>query len=150
VNTVLFGITLPDDNLGITLPGDEFIFHELFQSSARPYLEANWLRPRLLAIQKTRPIAYRAKLLGRALVAERTNSSVNFFWMLLSGNAEVVFPSTTPTTTPAANVPTPATVDASGNAASVVATPIAIDASAANGTAPASGQKRKTSAVLSE
>jgi hypothetical protein len=45
------------------------------------------------AITETRPIAFRAKVLGRALLAARTDA--NRFWMLLSGNAEVAFPPTT-------------------------------------------------------
>jgi hypothetical protein len=77
-----------------------------FRGSVIPYLEANRLRPRLLAIQKLRPIAYRAKVLGRALLAVRT--SPNRFWMLLSGNAEVAFLSTTATTTAATSIPVPA------------------------------------------
>jgi hypothetical protein len=77
--------------------------HELFQGSVIPYLETNRLRPRLLAIQKTRPILYRAKVLGRALLSARTNA--NSFWMLLSGNAEVAFPSKAAT----ANLPRLAT-----------------------------------------
>jgi hypothetical protein len=81
--------------------------HEHFRGSVIPYLETNILRPRLLAIQKTRPIAYRAKVLGRALLAARTDA--NNFWMLVSGNAEVAFPSRTTTTTLAANLPIPAT-----------------------------------------
>jgi hypothetical protein len=83
----------------------QFSEHELFRGSVIPYLETNRLRPRVRAIQKTRPIAYRVKVLGRALLAVRTD--VNSFWMLLSGNAEIAFPSTTATTTPAANLPTP-------------------------------------------
>jgi hypothetical protein len=72
--------------------------HELFRGSIIPYLDTNRLRPRLLAIQKTSPIAYRAKVLGRALLSARTDP--NRFWMLLSGNAEVVaFSSTTAPTT---------------------------------------------------
>jgi hypothetical protein len=67
--------------------------HELYRGSVIPYLETNRLRPRLLAIQRTRPIPYRAKVLGRALLAVRTDP--NRFWMLLSGNAEVAFPSGT-------------------------------------------------------
>jgi hypothetical protein len=59
--------------------------HELFQGSVTPYLETNRLRPRVRDIQKTLPIAYRAKVLGRALLALRTDP--NRFWMLLSGNA---------------------------------------------------------------
>jgi hypothetical protein len=85
--------------------------HELFQGSVIPYLETNLkthrLRPRLLAIQNTRPIAYRSKVLGRALLAVRTDP--NRFWMLLSGNSEVAFPSTTTTTAPVANLPMSAT-----------------------------------------
>jgi hypothetical protein len=58
-----------------------------------PYLETNRFRPHLLAIQKTRPIPYRAKVLGQALLAVRTDP--NRVWMLLSGNPEVVLPSGT-------------------------------------------------------
>jgi hypothetical protein len=43
--------------------------HEHFLGSVIPYLETNRLRPRVRAIQKTRPITYRAKVLGRALMA---------------------------------------------------------------------------------
>jgi hypothetical protein len=63
--------------------------HELFRKSVIPYLRANRLRPRLLAIQKARPISYRAKVVGRALISARDDASS--VWMLLSGNAEVVF-----------------------------------------------------------
>jgi hypothetical protein len=70
---------------------------ELFRQSVIPCLETNRLRLRVLAIQKSRPDSYRAKVLGRALLAARTD--VNSFWMLLSGNAEVALPSTTATTT---------------------------------------------------
>jgi hypothetical protein len=87
--------------------------HELYRESVIPYLETNRLRPRLLAIQKTRPILYRTKILGRALLAVRTDP--NRFWMLLSGNAEVAFPSTT------ANFSTPATAAATPNTAAVAA-----------------------------
>jgi hypothetical protein len=84
---------------------------KLFRGTIIPYLVTNRLRPRLLAIQKICPTAYRAKVLGRALVAARKD--VNRFWMLLSGNAEVAFLSmTTATTTPAASLPTPATAAA--------------------------------------
>jgi hypothetical protein len=77
---------------------------EMYRESVIPYLETNRFRPRLLAIQKSRPITCRAKVLRRALLALRTDP--NRFWMFLSGNAEVAFPSTTATTTPAANLPT--------------------------------------------
>jgi hypothetical protein len=63
--------------------------HELFQSSVIPFLETNRLRPRVRAVQRTSPIAYRAKVLGRALLSARTDA--NSFWMLLIGNVEVVF-----------------------------------------------------------
>jgi hypothetical protein len=82
--------------------------HELFRGSVIPYLEANRLRPRLLAIQKSRPSPYRVKVLGRALLSARTDA--NSFWMLLSGNAEVPF---APRTTPIAAaeiLPTPAAI----------------------------------------
>jgi hypothetical protein len=72
---------------------DRYSNHALFQDSVIPYLETNRLRPRLLAIQRTRPIPYRAKVLGRALMSAHTDP--NRFWMLLLGNAEVAFPSTT-------------------------------------------------------
>jgi hypothetical protein len=63
--------------------------HELFRELVIPYLETNRLRPRVRAIQKTRPITYRAKVLGLAFLAVRTDP--NRFWMLFSENAEVVF-----------------------------------------------------------
>jgi hypothetical protein len=78
--------------------------HELFRGSVIPHLETNRLRPRILAIQTTRPIMYRAKVLGRALLAVRTDP--NGFWMLLAGNPEVAFLSTTATTTPATAIST--------------------------------------------
>jgi hypothetical protein len=83
LNTSIHTIRLPDT---VRL-SDRYSQHELFRESIVPYLETNRLRPRLLAIPKTRPIPYRAKVLGRALLAVRTDP--NRFWMLLSGNAEV-------------------------------------------------------------
>jgi hypothetical protein len=99
------------------------------------------LRPRLLAIQKTRPIPYRAKVLGRALVAARTDS--NSFWMLLSGNAEVASPSATA----AANLPTPATVAATGTPTANVADVAASVMSALTTTATASLPAAATAAT---
>jgi hypothetical protein len=93
--------------------------HELFRGSVVPYLETNRLRPRLLAIQRTRPIPYRAKVLGRALLSVRTDP--NHFWMLLSGNAEVALPSTAATIAAAANLPTPATAVATSTSTANVA-----------------------------
>jgi hypothetical protein len=116
--------------------------HELFQGSVAPYLETNRLRPRVRDIQKTLPIAYRAKVLGRALLAVRTDP--NRFWMLLSGNAEVAFPSTTAaTTTAAASLPAPAAVGASANAGNDATNHVAIGLPADNVVAAASGKKRK-------
>jgi hypothetical protein len=132
--------------------------HMLFRRSVIPYLETNRLRPRLHAIQKIRPITYRAKVLGRALLVARTDA--NSFWMLLSGNAEVTFPSRTTTITAAANLPAPATATSTVNDSSVttsvmptlpttaaisaatpaVAPTVAADANVAT---PSTGQKRK-------
>jgi hypothetical protein len=117
---------------------DRYYDHELLESVI-PFLETNRFRPRLLAIQKTVAQAYRAKVLGRALLA--VQSCPNRFWMLLSGNAEVAFPSTTATTTTAASLPTPANVAATENVAPVVATASATAASSA--VVSAAGQKRK-------
>jgi hypothetical protein len=116
-----------------------FSQHELFRQSVIPYLETNRLRPRLLAIQKTLPHEYRVKVLGRALLAVR--SDPNRFWMLLSGNAEVAFPSTTATITAAGSFPTPATALVTENVAPFVATASA--AAAFSVGASAAGQKRK-------
>jgi hypothetical protein len=96
----------------------QYTEHELLRGSVIPILETNRFRPRLLAIQTTRPMAYRAKVLGRALLAVRTDP--HRFWMLLSGNAEVAFLSTT------ANFPTPA------NAAATSTTYVAAAAVAAS------------------
>jgi hypothetical protein len=85
----------------------------MYRESVIPYIEMKRLRPRLLAIQRTRLIAYRAKMLGRALLAVRTDP--NGFWMLFSGN-EVAFPSRTTTIAAAANIPTPATATATSTA----------------------------------
>jgi hypothetical protein len=83
---------------------DPYDQHEIFRGSVIPHLETNRLRPRILAIQTTRPIMYRAKVLGRALLAARTDH--NSFWMLLAGNPEVACLSTTVTTTPATAIST--------------------------------------------
>jgi hypothetical protein len=102
-----------------------------------PYLETNRFRPRVRAVQKTRPIAYRVKVMGRALLAVRTDP--NRFWMLLSGNADVAFPPTTASTAPATDLLTPATAAAPVNVATVTASATATS----NVVAPAAGQKRK-------
>jgi hypothetical protein len=99
---------------------DYYREHELFRGLVIPHLETNRFRPCVRAIQKTRPLMYRAKVLGRALLAARTDP--NRFWMLLSGNPEVAFPSMTAKTTMATNLPTPATATATSNAAAVAAT----------------------------
>ncbi len=116
--------------------------HELYSESVIPYLETNRFRPRVLAIQQTRPtaIAYRAKVLGRALLAARTDT--NGFWMLLSGNAEVVaFATTTATTTLAENLPTSTTAATTVTVAPVIAT--ASVTVTCHIVAPAAGQKHK-------
>jgi hypothetical protein len=123
----------------IRLHNSLFSRHELFRQSVIPYLETNRFRPRVHAIQKTRPLMWRAKVLGRALLAVRNDP--NPFWMLLSGNAEVAFPSTTATTTAAASLPASAAVAVSANVAPVVATG---SATASNGATPTVGQKRKS------
>jgi hypothetical protein len=91
---------------------------ELFRDSVVPYLETNRLRSRVRAIQRTHPIPYRVKVVGRALLSARTDA--NRFWMLLSGNTEVAFPSVT-TIAAAANLPTPTTAAANTSNANVVA-----------------------------
>jgi hypothetical protein len=63
-----------------------YLRHVLFRGSVIPYLDTNRLRPRVRAIQKALPSAYRAKVLGRALLSARTDP--NRFWILLSGNAD--------------------------------------------------------------
>jgi hypothetical protein len=113
--------------------------HHLFQGSVVPYLQTNHFRPRVRVIQKTRSITYRAKVLGRALLAARTHP--NHFWMLLSGNAEVAFPSTAATTTPDENLPTSATAATTVNVAPVATA--SVTATSHILVAPASGQKRK-------
>jgi hypothetical protein len=97
---------------------DHYLDHAFFRRSVIPYLGTNRLRPRVRAIQKTRPITYRAKVLGRALLAARCDA--NSFWMLLSGNAEVAFPSRTTTIVVAASLATPATAAAITNDAAAI------------------------------
>jgi hypothetical protein len=96
---------------------DRYSQHEIFRQSVVPYLEMNRFRSHVLAIQKTLPTPYRAKILGRALLTARNDP--NLLWMLMSGNAEVAFPSTTVTTTPAASLPTPTIAAATSNATAV-------------------------------
>jgi hypothetical protein len=103
--------------------GARYSKHELFRGSVIPYLDTNRFRSRVRAIQKTRPIPYRAKVLGRALLAARTDS--NRFWMLFSGNVEVASPPTTATTPAAANLPTAVTDAVTSNTAAV-ATSVAV------------------------
>jgi hypothetical protein len=114
--------------------------HEIFRELVIPRLETNRFRPRLLAIQKARPIGYRAKVVGKALLSIRTDA--NHFWMLLSGNAEVAFSSRTTTiaAAAAANLPlsTTAAATSTENDVSVLAT-----TSTADAVAPVAGQKRK-------
>jgi hypothetical protein len=118
---------------------DQFSEHELFRESVIPYLETNRFRPRLLAIQETRPIACRAKVMGRALLSACTD--VNSFWMLLSGNAEVAFPSAAATIAAAVNLPTPGTAAATTTV--TVSPTIVAAAAAANAATPSADEKRK-------
>jgi hypothetical protein len=101
---------------------DRLRHHKLFRGSVIPYLKTNRFRPRLRAIQRTRPIAYRAKVLGRALLAVRTDP--NRIWMLLSGNTEVAFPSSTSIATAAtiADDANTSTAKVAAAAASVMST----------------------------
>jgi hypothetical protein len=75
--------------------------------------EGRSLRTRILEIQKTRPITYHVKVLGRAIVATRVRTDANSLWMILSGNLEVALSPTTAATTPCTNHPTPATATVS-------------------------------------
>jgi hypothetical protein len=95
------------------------IQYEPLRRQINPYLETNRLRPRVRAIQRTRPIEYRAKVLGRALLAVRTDA--NSLWMLLSGNVEVAFSSITTMIKPATNLPTSATAVATFYATAAIA-----------------------------
>jgi hypothetical protein len=101
---------------------EDYSEHFIYRESVIPYLETNRFRPRLLAIQRTRQIAYRAKVLGRALHAVRTDA--NSFWMLLSGNAEVAFPSRATTVAAAAataaSLHTPATAVATSTSTKMI------------------------------
>jgi hypothetical protein len=107
---------------------------KLYVESVIPYLETNRPRTRLLAIQKTLPQEYRAKVLGRALLAIRTDP--NRFWMLLSGNAEVAFSPTTATTAAAVSLPTTPATDGDVSTAAAAATAFA-------GAIPIAARKRK-------
>jgi hypothetical protein len=122
---------------------DRYSQHELFREKVIPFLETNRLRPRVRAIQKTRPILYRAKVLGRALLAVRTDP--NRFWILLSGNAEVAFPSPSTTIAAATNLPTPPTaaVTVTDTDTTTLATSVTGASAVDIAVASASGQKRK-------
>jgi hypothetical protein len=92
--------------------------HELYRESVIPYLKTNQLRARVHAIQITRPTTYHAGVLGRALLAAR--SDANMFWMLLSGNPEIAISSGTTTIAVAASLSvTPDAATSSANLAAV-------------------------------
>jgi hypothetical protein len=122
--------------------------HEIYRESVIPYLETNRFRPRLLAIQKARPIEYRAKVLGQALLAVRTDA--NSFWMILSGNAEVAVPPTTTTIAATANPPTPAVTAATptANLASVATSFVSAFTTTATGSLPPAAGAAATSAAI--
>jgi hypothetical protein len=110
--------------------------YQLSRKSVIPHLETNQFRPRLLAIQKTRLITYRATMLGRALLAVRADA--NSFWMLLSGNPEVAFPSATTTIAAATDLPTPTptAATATSNAAAIAASVMPALTTTATGSLP--------------
>jgi hypothetical protein len=124
IQALLDMVNLNMSILTIRPPSRYYREYELFRESVIPYLETNRFRPRVLAIQKSCPIPYRAKVLGRALLALHTDA--NSFWMLLSGNVEVAFPSNTAATTMAASLATPATAAATSNSAAPVAPTAAV------------------------
>jgi hypothetical protein len=89
-------------------------------------------------------MAYRVKVLGRALLSAR--SDANSFWMLLSENAEVAFPSKITTiAAAAANLPTPATTatTSTANVVAIAASVMSTLATSANVSRPSARQKRK-------
>jgi hypothetical protein len=118
---------------------------KILQGTVIPHLETNKLRPRLLAIQNIRPIAYRAKVLGRALLSARTNA--NSFWILLSGNPEVACSSTT--TPVGTNLAAPATIGGANattfaNATTTAAAAVTAAAAATVATTPDASTTRRT------
>jgi hypothetical protein len=122
--------------------------HEIYRESVIPYLKTNRFRPRLLAIQKTSPIEYRAKVLGQALLATRTDA--NSFWMMLSGNSEVAFPPSTSTFAATANPLTPAITAATptANVATVAASAVSALTTSATGGLPPAAAAAAASAVI--
>jgi hypothetical protein len=138
VGMLKVNVTIHTMNLGSGLHDQNFIY----RGSVIPYLATNKFRPCLRAIQKTLPLSFRAKVLGRALLAVRTNA--NSLWMLLSGNAEVAFPSTIVTATLATNLPTPATAEVTVAAIRATSTTGASSTATASVAPPtAACQKRK-------
>jgi hypothetical protein len=104
---------------------DHYRRHDIFRRSVIPYLETNRFRLRVRAIQKSRPDTYRAMVLGRALSSARTDA--NSFWMLLSGNAEVAFPSRTTIIAEATYLPTPPNATATAAATSTANVDVCFD-----------------------
>ncbi len=149
---VLLGMMEVNTSIHTIALRNQYSGHELFQQSVVPFLETNRFRQHVRAIQKVLPIPYRAKVLGRALLAVR--SDPDRLWLLISGNAEVTFPSTTATTTRAASIPRAATAattsntDGASTAAAAATCPqlsSSIGASAVDIVAtPTACQKRKT------
>jgi hypothetical protein len=62
---------------------------QIYEESIHPYLETNLYRPRVLGIKKA-DIALRRPLRGRALQTDLVRNKSNLFWMLLSGNQDIV------------------------------------------------------------
>jgi hypothetical protein len=118
-----------------------------FRESIVPYLERNRLRSRVCAIQEALPHSFRARVLGRALLAAR--SDANRFWMLLSGNAEVAFPSRSGAAIVDAIPPADATVNVTTTAAFVsnVATTSSSASAAASSSAAAAASATSAAAA---
>jgi hypothetical protein len=131
----------------ITFVGVVRMYFDFFRESIVPYLERNRLRPRVCAIQEALPHSFRARVLGRALLAAR--SDANRFWMLLSGNAEVAFPSRSGAAIVDAIPPADATVNVTTTAAFVsnVATTSSSASAAASSSAAAAASATSAAAA---
>jgi hypothetical protein len=108
--------------------------YTLYRASVIPYLATNQLRSHVRTFQRIRPSTYRTKVLGRALLTFRTNS--NAFWMLLSGNAEVAFPSRVTAIVAAPNPPTAGTAVVTSTIAAVAASVISVLTTTATDSVP--------------
>jgi hypothetical protein len=112
--------------------------HDIYRESVIPYLEMNQFQPRLLAIQKTRPITYRAKTSAASMMATLTSTATGSFTTAATAAAtSAAIPSTT-----SAAIPSPASAsDAFASTPTVTAATAAT--AATNVATPSIGQKRK-------